>query len=493
MREFLEELERTGNLLTISEPVSWDLEASAICGMAQRAGGPAVKFTNIKDYPGYTLVGGAFTGPHFIYHAEVPYRRMYSKIAIALGLEPLVKYEELMETIGERKKGPIRPLVVERGPCQEVIKKEKDVNLLELPIPKLHDKDGGRYLTGCVLAVRDEEIQWTNHGSYRLMVRDERSLVLGTIPRRTAPSHTQTIIEKYREKKKPLPFAIIIGGPPSLLFASALLYTPPMADDLSIAGGLSVTSIPTVKAQLSDILIPANSEIVLEGHIYPDEFANEGPFCSPSYYIEETKGPVLRVELISHRKNPILPFIAEGMMPSDTVCIYSVFHSQELMDIVRVTGVPVKYITLPTEARLCLAIVSISAKPWPGLPYKAAHTIWATSPFVRSVITIQPDLEPEEVARAITDTCQVAHPERGWHIGERDRPIGWTENHDWDSKVTSTLFIDATHRLDKEPETIPIRTKLEHVVPKETVKKILKKWKEWGLKPEAWSYEELQS
>ena len=70
LRSFLDDLKNTNNLKVIDDPVSWDLEASAICGMNQRVGGPAVHFTNVTGYPGMSLAGSLFTGPGYAYENE---------------------------------------------------------------------------------------------------------------------------------------------------------------------------------------------------------------------------------------------------------------------------------------------------------------------------------------------------------------------------------------------------------------------------------------
>ena len=488
-RDFLEELRAKGELNVIDEEVDWDIQAAAICAMSQRVGGPAVQFNKVKDYPGIPLVGSILCGPGFIEWPQVP-RRMHGRIAVALGLEPDTHYDEVLETVIDRMATPIRAVEVESGPCQEVILEGDEVDLYKYPIPRIHDRDGGRYLTFHVVLVRDEEKAWTNMGIYRLMVAGRDTLVHGGIPRRVQPSHFEQIVRRYHERGKPVPFAVVIGPPPEMMMAAAL-FSPEGTDEYALAGGLGLTSIPLIKAKLSDILVPANAEIVLEGHIYPGDVAEEGPFAGISYYLERNPNNfVFRVECITQRKDPILPFVVEGARPSDSMCLFSVLHSAELTKILRMSGVPVKWLIIPVEARLCLGIVSLAAQPIPGLPGRAAELMVAYSPFIRQVLVVDGDLDSEDLPTIITDRNFKASVERDYHISPRmQKPLGWTENHSFREKLGSWMYIDATWRMDRDPATIPRRVTFEVCFPEDVRKKVIYNWNEkWKLSPKVWEY-----
>ncbi len=487
LRTFLDDLKKTNDLRVIDDPVSWDLQAAAVCGMSQRAGGPAVQFTNVTGYPGISLVGSLLTGPGYCYETERE-RKMQAKIAIGLGVDREVYYDDLMEILGDRKRGPIKAIEVDSGPCQEVVKEGRDVNLLGFPIPRLHDKDGGRYLTSQVVMTRDAEVDWTNWGIYRLMVQDRNHLVMGTLPHPTKPRDVQMMVMKYAEKKQPLPFAIAIGVSPALLYGAAS-FSPPRVDEAAVAGGFMLDPIPMIKAKLSDIMLPADAEVILEGHIYPGEMADEGPFAWVSYYTPKVRNFVYKVELISQRKDPILPFVAEGMMPSDTVCLYSLLHSRDLMDMAGAMGCGVRYISLPVEARLVLAIASVAIK-LPGVPQRISNTIFGVSPLVRRVLVVDSDCDPEDLMTPLNDMGQKAHPLRDWHLQSKiDKNLGWTENHDWDTGMTSTFWWDASWPYGKDPETLPMRSELEFLYPRELQDEVIRKWNDvLKLTPKAWRF-----
>jgi 4-hydroxy-3-polyprenylbenzoate decarboxylase len=488
-RDFLDELKQGGELNVIGEPIDWDLQAAAICAMSQKTGGPAVQFDNVKDFPGTSMVGSLLTGPGFIEYPQVP-RKMHGRIAVALGLAADIHYTDLLETVVERMDAPIRAVEVDSGPCQEVVIEKDDVDLYKYPIPRLHDQDGGRYLTFHSVLVRDEEKAWTNIGTYRLELAGRNTLVSGTIPRRTGPSHLERIVKGYHDRGKPAPFAVVLGAPPEIMMAGAV-SSPEGTDEYALAGGLGLNSIPLLKARLSDIMVPANAEIVLEGHIYPGDVAEEGPFGGPSYYLERSKNNFpFRVESISQRQNPILPFIAESARPSDTMCLFSVLHSAELLKTLRNGGFPIKWVILPVETRLCLGIASLAAQPVPGLPGRLGYLMVAHSPFVRQVLVVDPDLDSEDLPSIITDRSWKASAERDYYLPSRiDKPLGWTENHSFKEKLGSWLLIDATWRNDRDPASKPRRTSFEVCFPEDVRKKAISNWnREWKLSPKVYEY-----
>jgi 4-hydroxy-3-polyprenylbenzoate decarboxylase len=484
-REFLNNLKGYDEVNTIEEKIDWDLQAAAICAMSQRAGGPAVLFSNVKDYPNMPLTGAAFCGPGFYYWPQQK-RLMHGRMAVALDLEPDTHYEEVMETLLERIKSPIRAIQVESGSSQEV--EIEDVDLYKYPIPRLHEKDGGRYLTNQVILHKDEESGWTGFSTQPLMLYRRNMLVHGRPARQTTPSQSEIIIEKYHRQKKPAPFAIVIGAPPALTMG-VRFGNPPGTDEYGFAGGLGLKPLILVKAKLSEILVPADAEMILEGHVYPGETAEEGPFPSLSFYEERKQGNVYRVELITQRRDPILPFSVDGAKSSDTMCLLSLMHSIKMTNLLRSNGIPIKWMTIPLEAKLVLAVAALyTPQPAPGIPGRAAHLVLGKSPFIRQMIFVDDDVDAQDFTTSVlTDKVYKAAFHRNYFISPRaEKSAGLTENHDFESGLTSTAFIDATWRLDRAPETIPRRVNFEVCFPDDVKKRTRSRWnEEFKLTPKA--------
>ena len=107
-RDFIEDLEKEGEVNTIEKEVHWNIEAPALAAMSNRVGGPAIHFKNIKGYPeGYSLLGSPYTGPGTLFPGRK--RNFFTRIAIALELDRNIGYEDLMETLIDRKLHPIFP------------------------------------------------------------------------------------------------------------------------------------------------------------------------------------------------------------------------------------------------------------------------------------------------------------------------------------------------------------------------------------------------
>lgn len=274
-----------------------------------------------------------------------------------------------------------------------------------------------------------------------------------------------------------MPFAICIGVNPAVMMA-ATLSTPEGTDEASIAGGFLVDPLEMVKAKTSDLLIPADTEIVIEGIVMPGEKAEEGPFAGFTRYTTKTQEPVYRIKMITHRKNPILPFVAEGFRTSDSMALLSVLHSYELLEKCRISVLPVRWITLPVEAKLCWCIASTRTSLHAGFPYRLSHYILHHSPWVEKVLVLDTDVDSEDLATAINDMHQKAHPKRDYHITAEDAPIKLSANYDTESSLTSNLFIDATWRVDRDKKTIPRRISFEASYPKELQERVVKRWNE---------------
>jgi 4-hydroxy-3-polyprenylbenzoate decarboxylase len=491
LRAFLDALRRYDELKTIDDEIHWDLQAAAICGMSQKTGGPAVHFTNVSGYSkDHSLVGSLFSGPGALYPDYK--RKMWGRIAVGLGLEPDTPYDELMEVLTERRAAPIKAMQVDAGPAQECVIDGDQVDIYKFPIPRANQIDGGRYLTQHVILVKDPDSGWISWSSDRCMVLGKDKLVDGPpppMPTRMSKRHIDVILDKYKAIGKPMPFAIVIGASPGE-FMTAMMAKPAGTDEASIAGGLMVDPVTMAKAKLSDILVPVDAEIILEGHVYPGEVATEGPYTSISRCFEKGESFVYTVELISHRKEPIFPFIVEGCPVSDTTAITSVLHANDLLKHLR-RRFFIKFVALPVEAKLCLGCVSVNKQLYAGVPQHIAHNVFANSPYIERLIILDGDVDYEDTGTMIGDSTLKAHSGRDYHFSDINRVISPTANHDLETGLTSTLWIDATWRIDRPAANIPRRVSFETCFPYELQKSVIDKWKKLGLHPDPWWREDL--
>jgi 2,5-furandicarboxylate decarboxylase 1 len=201
---------------------------------------------------------------------------------------------------------PIAPHDVSEAPCQEVVHRTVDLTR-QLPIPTHNELDSGPYIAAGLIIVRDPETGMQNVAIVRLQVSSNDRLGALLLPRHTLAFH-----EMNERSGKDCNVAIVIGASPAELLASQAI-APMNFDEMHIAGGLIGASIPVAKCLNSDIRVPAQAEIVLEGRLLANERAPEGPFGEfPQYYGERADRHVIAVDCITHRREPIFQTIVGG-------------------------------------------------------------------------------------------------------------------------------------------------------------------------------------
>ncbi len=278
LREFIQQTEASGDLLTVHSPVDVRYE---LANVAHALEGRAVLFKNIVDYPGWRVISGPCAD-----------RRYFS---MALG----VPVERLLHHLAAALDRPQPPPIVRQAPCQEVVLKQ--VNLNELPILLHLPQDAGHYVASNVVITRDPELG-RNMSYHRLLRLDERRFTARIIERRG----THTAMGKLEGD---LPIAICIGVSLATHLAASMGPAPGV-DELSIAHALAPT--PLVKCLSNDLEVPADAEIVLEGRI-TRRTHREGPFMDLTETMDaEREQPIIEIDLISHRHNPIYHALLPG-------------------------------------------------------------------------------------------------------------------------------------------------------------------------------------
>jgi 4-hydroxy-3-polyprenylbenzoate decarboxylase len=490
LREFLKKLEEYGELRVIDEEVDWDLEAAAICAAFNERCGEALHFKKVKDYPEFSLVGGLFAGAGLIYWRK---RKPWTRIAIALGMDPNIRYEDFIKEILERRMAPVPPIEVKRAPCKKIIQEGEDVDLYKLPIPRLHQYDGGRYGVRHTVIVKDPETGFTHYGGYRWMLYDKNTAV-GYFP---PNSPLMRIYQKYEAMNKPMPFCIAIGGNPAIPVAQIASrpwnnwLVEPGRTEIEIAGGLCKEPIELIKAETSDLLVPADSEIVLEGVVPPRERMMEGPFPDIAWYSQPTPQPIYKVTSITRREYPIFPFVVEGIPYNDTLNLLTVMHSAEVSLLCRMFMAPFKWALILPESRMGLCIVATKF-PYNGYQWQLANHLFLNSPWFDKIVFLDDDKEVEDPnigAWALNDMIAKANPNTQWVRYDADAPPTRVAKYALQEQTTPRMFVIANFPLEWPPEWRPERISFETSWPKEIQELVVKRWKELGYTSEPYVIE----
>jgi len=339
LRSFMEACQAVDNWRLI-EGADWDEEIGALTEtVAERIPEPPMLlFDKIRGYP---------QGHRVLSLTEASWKRA----CVALGLPMDLPKLELVRLAAKKFKAAhqnlIGPNEVTSGPVMENVFEGEDVDIWQLPIPRYHAADGGRYLgTGGVLINKDPDSDYVNVGTYRMQAHEKNLLGLWMSPGQQG----RQICEKYWAQGKAAPVVAAYGLDP-LTFSSGHIKLPWGKSELDLAGGLRGRPVDVIHGPITGLPIPAGAEIAIEGEIPPpgEEAREEGPFGEwPGYYSGGTRGtgelqPVIRIKALYFRNNPIIhnqapmwPGAAKFAIPVGAGLLWDQLEAMGIQDI---TGV----------------------------------------------------------------------------------------------------------------------------------------------------------
>lgn len=469
LREFIAELEKVGEAQRIEEEVDWNLEAGAMLRRCHELGLPAPFFQKITGYPeGYRLFGGPLS--------------TYRRIAVAMDMDANASPKELMDEFLRRRQRPIKPVLVNDGPCKENIKVGDKVDLLEFPVPMMHEGDGGRYIGTFHLTIaKDLDSDWVNWGMYRHMVHDKN-----TVGQHMSPLTHQGRIyyQGYEPRNKPMEVAIAIGVEPISTFCAASPVSYGVSE-VDIAGAIRGKPVELIKCETVDLAVPATAEIVIEGEIRPHEKMDEGPFGEYTGYVRPgtVSRPVIHVKAITHRSNPILTMSCVGIPVDDNV-IHGITGGAELLEALRARGLPVSGVCVFPETSYFLVAVAVKT-PFPNVASEIAHVIWAThaGSDTAYLFVVDDDVDPFDMKQVIHALATKCHPYKGivrLEHSTRAALAPWANSYEQKYGVGARAYFDCTWPMDWKPEDVPRRVSFTDSYPPEVQQKALAKWRKYG-------------
>ncbi|MCL5960934.1 MAG: UbiD family decarboxylase [Chloroflexi bacterium] len=478
-REWIDKLEKEGKLARVKTEVDWNLEIGGILRETLDTKGPALLFENIKDHKN-TLCTKLFTNS----------LGTYDRIALALGLPANTSYRDLIMVWRERTRKPIKPVLVETGPCKENILKGDDVDLFQLPVPKWHKLDGGRYIsTFDGVVTKDANTGWENVGVYRAVIHDKASTSMSVAQGQHIWHHWRS----WRRQGKNMPMAIAIGGEPLMPFVGAA-PVPMGVDEWDIVGALKQEPLEVVKCETVDLRVPASSEIVIEGELVTDvtTFKNDGPFAEyTGHYGGPSQRPVFKVSCITFRNNPIFQGTLTGIPITEDHRTAAVTHSGILWDLLeeRMTGIT----GVNADASVAYAniIVQVDNSYYGQVPQVAAN-IWGlglSTQIGKNIIVCDEDVDIYDLGRVFWAIAYRVDPTRdiitypGW-ISPLDPIVHPTERLGYGGNKGTRMLIDATKPIDKPRSEKLFGEKFAPVAypDKETMKLVTEKWAQYGIK-----------
>ena len=387
LRDFLAQLEPAGQLKRVSTEVSPRLEITEICDRTLRAAGPALLFEHPTGSQ-IPILGNLFGTPQRVAlamgAADVAALRDVGELLAALkepeapqGLrDALGKVAQLKSALWD-----MAPREVRNAPCQAVVWEGSDVDLGRLPIQLCWPEDVAPLITWGLVVTRGPRKKRQNLGIYRQQVLSRNKIIMRWLPHRGGALDFRDHVLAF--SGKPFPIAVALGADP----ATTLGAVTPVPDSLSeyqFAGLLRGAKTLITKCIGSELHVPATAEIVLEGHIQPDsaheggyEMALEGPFGDHTgYYNESEWFPVLTIDRITTRRNPIYHSTYTGK-PPDEPSVLGVALNEVFVPLLRRTFPEIADFYLPAEGcSYRMAIVSIR-KQYAGHAKRVMFGVWS--------------------------------------------------------------------------------------------------------------------
>lgn len=405
LRDWLGMVEALGELKKIGAEVDWNEELTAITYMAgKKSGSPALLFEKIKDHRrGYRVLSNILGSS-------------LKRIALSMGLPTDLTTMEMIKGARDVYKKPIPPVEIprEEAPVNQNVMMGKDVDLSIFPVPKMWPLDGGRYIgTGDVVITRDPDQGHFNLGTYRQMIQSKNEVGFYVSPGKDALLHR----EKYWKRGEPCEVAVAYGIDPSLFIVGAMGF-PSNVSEYDYAGGLKGEPVRLVKGEVTNLMIPADAEIVVEGVSYPNQYKQEGPFGEFQGYYGRPGGPTpfIEVKCVHYRKDPILTAALMADHPScEQNLFFGIARSARIWDDLDRLGIPgIKGVySVPSAAGgFGMIVVSIEqlhaghAAQVAGLvaqcPGGAYNSKW--------IVVVDEDVDPTDLEQVVWAMCTRCHP-----------------------------------------------------------------------------------
>lgn len=456
LREFIAALEARGELKRIHVEVDPYLEITEICDRTLRAGGPALLFENVKGHD-MPLLGNLFGTP--------------KRVALGMGQDSVEALREVGKLLAFLKepdppkglkdawdKLPIfkqvlsmGPKNVKRAPVQEVVYEDDDVDLGLLPIQHCWPGDAGPLVTWPLVITKGPHKKRQNLGIYRQQKIGKNRLIMRWLSHRGG---ALDFLEFQKEHPgEPFPVAVALGADPATILA-AVTPVPDSLSEYAFAGLLRGSRTELVKCGHADLDVPASSEIILEGFIYPDDMAAEGPFGDHTgYYNEVDHFPVFTVTRMTMRRDAIYHSTYTGRPPDEPAILGLALNEVFVPILCKQFPEIVDFYLPPEGCSYRMAVVTMK-KQYPGHAKRVMMGVWSflrQFMYTKFVIVLDDDVDArnwEDVIWAITTRMD---PARDTVLVE-NTPIDYLDFASPVSGLGSKMGLDATNKWPGETD-----------------------------------------
>jgi 4-hydroxy-3-polyprenylbenzoate decarboxylase len=462
LRGFLGKLEALGGLKRIHAPVSPRLEMTEVCDRVLRAGGPALLFEKPAGFA-MPVLGNLFGTVERIALAmgieagtdPAPALRDLGRLLAALrepdppkGLREVVqKLPQLAQLAG--KVFDMAPKVVSSAPCQEQLWEGKDVDLARLPVQTCWPGDAGPLITWGLTVTRGPLKARQNLGIYRQQVVGPNRVILRWLAHRGGALDFRD--HQIAHPGKPFPVAVALGADPATTLA-AVTPVPDALGEYQFAGLLRGARTELVKCLGSDLQVPARAEIVLEGVIHAGDMALEGPHGDHTgYYNEAEQFPVLTVERVTLRRDPIYHSTYTGK-PPDEPAMLGVALNEIFVPLLQKQFAEIADFYLPPEGCSYRLAVASLKKQYPGHAKRVMFGIWSylrQFMYTKFIVVVDEDIDIRDWKEVVWAITTRVDPARDTLLVE-NTPIDYLDFASPVAGLGSKMGIDATSKWPGE-------------------------------------------
>jgi len=474
LRDFVSQLEARGELKRVGASVDPKLEMTEMCDRVLKAGGPALLFErpagHFRAPNGGTIpvLGNLFGTPQRVARAmgvdgddwRTALREIGKLLAFLKEPDPPKNLKDAWQNTRPvfMKVLDMAPKERSSAPCQEVVWEGADVDVARLPVQTCWPGDAGPLITWGLTVTRGPHKKRQNLGIYRQQVIARNKVIMRWLAHRGGALDFRD--HAIHTNGKRFPIAVALGADPATILG-AVTPVPDSLSEYQFAGLLRGGRTEIVKCLSHDLQVPASAEIVLEGFIEPDpqdatgyETAAEGPFGDHTgYYNEVERFPVLSIERITLRRDPIYHSTYTGK-PPDEPSMLGIALNEVFVPLLQKQFPEIADFYLPPEGcSYRLAVVSLK-KQYPGHAKRVMFGVWSflrQFMYTKFIIVTDDDVDIREWREVVWALTTRVDPKRDTLIVE-STPIDYLDFASPVAGLGSKMGIDATHKWPGETQ-----------------------------------------
>lgn len=449
LQEFIEALERSGELIRVKDFVSPHLQITEIADRMSKHNGKALLFEN--NGTGFPLLINSMgtenrmclalgvqtlddTGrqiEELMAGLMTPRDSFFSKLALLPTLAEVAKY------MPGHKKG--------KGACQEVVMENPD--LTKLPVLTCWPYDGGPFITLPVVHTLHPETGVRNVGMYRMQVFGPDKTGMHWHLHKNSAAH----FREYKRLGLKMPVAVALGGDPVYTYC-ATAPLPENIDEYMLAGFQRKKKVELVKCLTSDIEVPSDADFIIEGYVDPaEDLILEGPFGDHTgFYSLADYYPVFHVTCITHRKNAVYPTTIVGIPPQEDKWLGKATE-RIFLPLIKLSMLPeIVDMVMPDEGVFHNIVLVKIIKTYPGQAQKVMNSLWGAGQmmFNKILMVTDADVDLNDSSAVSQLICSQVHPVHDVIFNRG--PVDVLDHSSSRFALGSKLGIDATTKLQGE-------------------------------------------